>query len=100
VVPVSWYVVLGAAVFSIGTLGFLTRRNIIIMLISVELMLNGVNITLAAFNHYLQDMWGQVFVLFVIAAAAAEVAVGLALLITLFRSRETVDMDRVDAMKW
>jgi NADH-quinone oxidoreductase subunit K len=72
VVPLSWYVVLGGAVFCIGILGFLTRRNVIIMLMSIELMLNGVNITLVAFNHYLQDMRGQILALFIITVAGSD----------------------------
>ena len=70
-VPLSWYVILSAVVFSIGVIGFLIRRNIIIMLISIEIMLNAVNISLVAFSHYLQDIRGQIFVFFVIAVAAA-----------------------------
>jgi NADH-quinone oxidoreductase subunit K len=100
VVPLSWYVVLGGAVFCIGILGFLTRRNVIIMLMSIELMLNGVNITLVAFNHYLQDMRGQILALFIITVAAAEVAVGLALIIALFKNKQTVNVDELDIMKW
>jgi NADH-quinone oxidoreductase subunit K len=100
VVPLSWYVVLGGAVFCIGILGFLTRRNVIIMLMSIELMLNGVNITLVAFNHYLQDMRGQILALFIITVAAAEVAVGLALIIAIFKNKPTVNVDELDIMKW
>jgi NADH-quinone oxidoreductase subunit K len=100
VIPLSWYVVLGGAVFCIGILGFLTRRNVIIMLMSIELMLNGVNITLVAFNHYLQDMRGQILALFIITVAAAEVAVGLALIIALFKNKQTVNVDELDIMKW
>jgi NADH-quinone oxidoreductase subunit K len=100
VVPLSWYVVLGGAVFCIGILGFLTRRNVIIMLMSIELMLNGVNITLVAFNHYLQDMRGQILALFIITVAAAEVAIGLALIIALFKNKQTINVDDLDIMKW
>jgi NADH-quinone oxidoreductase subunit K len=100
VIPLSWYVALGSAVFCIGILGFLIRRNVIIMLMSIELMLNGVNITLVAFNHYLQDMRGQILALFIITVAAAEVAVGLALIITLFKNKQTVNVDELDIMKW
>ena len=99
-VPLSWYVVLGGAVFCIGILGFPTRRNVIIMLMSIELMLNGVNISLVAFNHYLQDMRGQILALFIITVAAAEVAVGLALIIALFKNKQTVNVDELDIMKW
>jgi NADH-quinone oxidoreductase subunit K len=100
VVPLSWYVVLGGAVFCIGILGFLTRRNVIIMLMSIELMLNGVNITLVAFNHYLQDMRGQILALFIITVAAAEVAIGLALIIALFKNKQTINVDELDIMKF
>jgi NADH-quinone oxidoreductase subunit K len=100
VVPLSWYVVLGGAVFCVGILGFLIRRNVIIMLMSIELMLNGVNITLVAFNHYLQDMRGQILALFIITVAAAEVAVGLALIIAIFKNKQTVNVDELDIMKW
>ena len=99
-VPLSWYLVLGGAVFCIGVLGFLTRRNVIIMLISIELMLNGVNITLVAINHYLQDMRGQILALFIITVAAAEVAVGLAVIISLYKNKRTVNVDELDIMKW
>jgi NADH-quinone oxidoreductase subunit K len=100
VVPLNWYILLSAVVFSIGVLGFLIRRNIIIMLISVEIMLNAVNISLAAFSHYLQDMRGQIFVFFIIAVAAAEIAIGLALVIALFRNKPTVNVDEFNIMKW
>ena len=99
-VPLSWYVLLGGVVFSVGMAGFLIRRNLLIMLMSVELMLNGVNITLAAFNHYQQDMRGQIMVLLIIAVAAAEVTVGLALIIALFRNRQTVHADDLQLLKW
>jgi NADH:ubiquinone oxidoreductase subunit K len=100
VVPLSWYVVLSAVVFSIGVLGFLIRRNVIIMLISLEIMLNAANISLAAFSHYTQDMRGQIFVFFVIAVAAAEVAIGLAIVIALFRNKPTINVDELNIMRW
>jgi NADH-quinone oxidoreductase subunit K len=100
VVPLNWYVILSAVIFCIGILGFLIRRNVIMMLISVEIMLNAVNISLAAFSHYLQDMRGQIFVFFVIAVAAAEVAIGLALVIALFKNKPTVNADELDLLKW
>jgi NADH-quinone oxidoreductase subunit K len=100
VVPLSWYIVLSAVVFSIGVLGFLIRRNVIIMLISIEIMLNAANISLAAFSHYAQDMRGQIFVFFVIAVAAAEVAIGLAIVIALFRNKPTVNVDELKIMRW
>lgn len=98
-VPLNWYILLGAVVFSIGAVGFLIRRNIIIMLMSIELMLNAVNITLVAFNHYLQDMRGQIFVFFIIAVAAAEVAIGLALIIALFKNKPTINIDELNILK-
>src|SRR3990172_2848108 len=88
-VPLNWYLMLSAAVFSIGVFGFLTRRNIIIMFMSIELMLNAVNISLVSFSHYLQDMRGQILVFFIITVAAAEAAIGLAIIIPLFRNKTT-----------
>lgn len=98
-VPLQNYIVLSMIVFVIGVLGFLIRRNIIIMLLSTELMLNGVNISLVAFSHYMQDMRGQIMVFFIIAVAAAEAAVGLALIIALFRNKPTVNIDEISIMK-
>jgi NADH-quinone oxidoreductase subunit K len=98
-VPLNWYLMLSAVVFSIGIFGFLTRRNIIIMFLSIELMLNGVNISLIAFSHYLQDLRGQVFVFFVIAVAAAEAAIGLAIIMALFRNKSTAHVDEMNEMK-
>ncbi len=98
-VPLSWYMGLSAAVFSIGIFGFLTRRNIIIMFMSIELMLNAVNINLVAMSHYLQDIRGQVMVMFIIAVAAAEAAIGLAIIIAIFRNRATVHVDEINEMK-
>lgn len=98
-VPLHWYLLLSAAVFVIGMIGFLTRRNIIIMFMSIELMLNSVNMTLVSFSHFLQDMRGQVLVFFVIAVAAAEAAIGLGIIIALFRNKETVHVDEMSEMK-
>jgi NADH-quinone oxidoreductase subunit K len=100
VVPLNWYVLLSAVIFSIGVLGFLIRRNVIMMLISIEVMLNAVNISLVAFSHYMQDMRGQIFVFFVIAVAAAEVAIGLALVIALFKNKPTINVDELTIMKF
>ncbi len=94
------YVALSAILLGIGTIGILTRRNIIVLLMSVELVLNAVNINLVTFSHGLHDIRGQIFALFVIADAVAEAAVGLALLIALFRNRETVLADEVDLLRW
>jgi NADH:ubiquinone oxidoreductase subunit K len=98
-IPLNWYLILSAVVFSIGIFGFLTRRNIIIMFLSIELMLNGVNISLISFSHYLQDLRGQVFVFFVIAVAAAEAAIGLAIIMALFRNKATAHVDEMNEMK-
>jgi NADH-quinone oxidoreductase subunit K len=98
-VSLNWYLMLSAAVFMIGAFGFLTRRNIIIMFMSIELMLNAVNISLVAFSHYLQDMRGQILVVFIITVAAAEAAIGLAIIIALFRNKDTVHVDEMSEMK-
>jgi NADH-quinone oxidoreductase subunit K len=98
-VHLSWYLILSGLVFAVGVFGFLARRNIIIMFISVELMLNGVNISLVAFSHYLQSLKGQVLVFFVIVVAAAEAAVGLAILLALFRNRATTNVDELTLLK-
>jgi NADH:ubiquinone oxidoreductase subunit K len=100
VVPLHWYIGLSAVLFGVGMVGFLSRRNVIMMLISLEIMLNAVNVSLAAFSHYMQDMRGQVFVIFVISVAAAEVAIGLALIIALFRNKPTVNVDELTLLKW
>ena len=94
------YVVLSAALLLIGTVGFLTRRNIVIILMSIELILNAVNINLVAFSEHFQAMSGQIFAIFVIATAVAESAVALGILIALFRNRETVAADEIDLLKW
>ncbi|MFB3904692.1 MAG: NADH-quinone oxidoreductase subunit NuoK [Acidobacteriota bacterium] len=94
------YLVLSALVFTIGVIGFLTRRNVIIVFMSIELMLNSVNLNLIAFSDQLQKLGGQVFVVFVITVAAAEAAVGLGIVISLFRNKETVNADEMDLMKW
>jgi NADH-quinone oxidoreductase subunit K len=102
-VPLSWYLILAAALFSIGLFGVLARRNAIAILLGVELMLNAVNVNLAAFWRYGSDvnnMAGQVFAIIVFAVAAAEVAVGLALVISVYRRRNTVIADEVDLLKW
>lgn len=98
-VPLDWYIGLSAIVFSLGLIGFVVRRNMLIMLISIELMLNGVNISLIAFSHYLQDLRGQVLAIFIITVAAAEAAIGLAILVALFRNKETVHADELTDLK-
>jgi NADH-quinone oxidoreductase subunit K len=91
----NWYLGLSAVLFAIGVLGVLLRRNVIIILMSIEMMLNAVNLTLVAFSQYLGDMSGQVLVFFVISVAAAEAAVGLAIVIALFRNKETVNVEEI-----
>lgn len=99
-VSLNSYIVLSMIVFAIGIFGFLTRRNVIIMFMSVELMLNAVNISLIAFSYYLQDIKGHIIVFFIISVAAAEAAIGLAILIALFRNKPTVSIDEINIMKW
>lgn len=98
-VPLHWYLWLGSVVFVIGMFGFLTRRNIIIMFLSIELMLNGVNISLVAFSNYMQDLKGQILVFFIIAVAAAEAAIGLAIVIAIFRNKPTSYVNEIAEMK-
>lgn len=98
--PLSWYLVFGALLFMIGVVGVLTRRNVIIVLMSIELMLNAVNVTLISFSHYLQDIRGQIFTLFIIAVAASEAAIGLALVISMYRGKSTFNLDEVNVLKW
>lgn len=98
-VDATHYLILSTIVFSIGVVGVLTRRNVIIILMSIELMLNSVNLNLVAFSDRLQDLSGQVFAVFVIAVAAAEAAVGLGIVISLFRNKETVNVDEIDLMR-
>lgn len=97
-VPLNWYMLLSAAVFCVGIFGFLARKNIILMFISVEIMLNAVNINLVAISHYLEDLSGQVLSFFVITVAAAEASIGLAIIIALFRNKETADVDEMKEM--
>ena len=98
-VPTEWYLLFGAALFVIGVAGMLVRRNALIMFMCIELMLNAANLTLVAFARQLQNLDGQVFVFFVMVVAAAEVAVGLAIIINVFRARETVYVDEVNRLK-
>ena len=94
------YSVLSAALFMIGVIGVLVRRNIIIIFMSIELILNAVNINLIALSDQLQNLTGQVFVVFVIAVAAAEAAVGLGIIIAFYRNKETVNIDEMSLMRW
>jgi len=95
-----YFLTLSAILFSIGMLGVFTRRNVLIVFMSIELMLNAVNLTFVAIARSLNSVTGQVFVMFVMAVAAAEVAVGLAIIIAYFRNRETVDIDDLSILKW
>ncbi len=97
-VETGHYLVLSSIVFTIGVIGVLTRRNVIIILMSIELMLNSVNLNLIAFSDHLQNLSGQVFAIFVITVAAAEAAVGLGIVIALFSNKETVKVDEIDLM--
>lgn len=99
-VPLNYYLVVSAIIFFIGMLGVLTRRNVIVILMAIELMLNAVNINFVAFSYYLNSIGGQVFVFFVLTVAAAEAAVGLAVIVYMFRNKNTVNDDEFSLMKW
>ena len=99
-IPISWYLILATALFTVGVVGVLTRRNVIVILMSIELILNAVNINLVAFSHAWGKPHGQIFAIFVITDAVAEAAVGLGILIALFRNKETVLADEIDLLKW
>ncbi len=99
-VPLDYYLVLSATIFAIGVIGVLIRRNLIIVLMSVELMLNAVNLTFIAFSNSLGSMDGQVIVFFVMAVAAAEAVVGLAIIISVFRHRQSLDPQEMQLLKW
>ncbi len=98
-VPVEWYVALSVILFTIGAMGVLLRRNAIIIFMSVELMLNSANLLFVAFARYLGDINGQVLVFFVITVAAAEVAVGLALIVIIFRTKHSINIDEINLLK-
>jgi NADH-quinone oxidoreductase subunit K len=99
-VPIEFYLILSAFMFSVGIIGVLTRRNAIVVFMCVELMLNSANLTLIAFSSYLGDTVGQLFVFFVMAVAAAEAAVGLAIIIAIFRNKLTINIDEINILKW
>jgi NADH-quinone oxidoreductase subunit K len=94
------YVILSASLFIIGVIGVMTRRNIIVILMSIELMLNAGNINLIAYSNYLGNEIGQVFAIFVICVAAAEAAVGLGIILSFYRNKETVNIDEMNLMRW
>ena len=98
-VPISWYLVLSALLFGLGAAGFLFKRNIITLFMSIELMLNAVNLSFVAFAAQWKSLSGHVFVFFVMVVAAAEAAVGLAIIISVFRTRQTLNADRVNLLK-
>ncbi len=99
-IPIQWYIYLSVALFCIGVLGVLFRRNAIIIFMCVEIMLNAVNLLMVAFSRYLGDTSGQVFVFFVMVVAAAEVSVGLAILMMIYRNTKSTDIDTLNKLKW
>ncbi len=99
-IPLSYYVVVATTMFVIGLVGVLVRRNFLIILYAIELMLNAANINLVAFSHYFNEVTGQIITLFVITIAAAEAAVGLAIIIVLFRKKATTNVDEINLLKW
>jgi NADH-quinone oxidoreductase subunit K len=98
-VPLSWYLILSAILFTLGVAGFLFRRNIITVFMSIELMLNAVNLSFVAFSYQLKAVDGHIFSFFVMVIAAAEAAVGLAIILTVFRNRQTLEIDEVSSLK-
>jgi NADH-quinone oxidoreductase subunit K len=98
-IPVSWYLLVSAVLFALGVIGFLVKRNLITVFMSIELMLNAVNLSFVAFAHQWHAVKGQIFVFFVMVVAAAEAAVGLAIIIAVFRARNTLAVDRINLMK-
>ncbi|MBL8150052.1 MAG: NADH-quinone oxidoreductase subunit NuoK [Blastocatellia bacterium] len=98
-VPLSWYLILSAILFTIGAVGVFLKRNVITIFMCIELMLNAVNLTLVAFSSFYKQVYGQLFVFIVMTVAAAEAGVGLALVISVFRNRETLDVDKSNILK-
>lgn len=98
-VPVSYYLVLSAILFGIGVVGFIFKRNLIAIFMCFELMLNAVNLSFVAFSYYLEKLSGQIYVFFVIVVAAAEAAVGLAIILLVFRNRESLNVERANLLK-
>lgn len=99
-IPLNHYLIFCSVIFAIGVIGVLIRRNVIIIMMSIELMLNSVNLLLAAFSAYHADASGQVFVFFIMALAAAEVAVGLAIVIMVYRNTKSIDIDSLNKLRW
>ena len=98
-VPVNYYIILSAILFTLGVVGVLTRRNSLIIFMSIELMLNAANLAFVTFSSVIRSFTGQIFVFFVIAVAAAEVAVGLALIVEIFKSKRSIDVDQMSSLK-
>lgn len=98
-IPLAYYLILSAILFALGVAGFIVKSDLISVFISIELMLNAVNLSLIAFSHYLHDISGNLFVFFVMVVAAAEAAVGLAIIIAVVRNRQTLSLDAMDLMK-
>lgn len=99
-IDINWYLALSAVLFTIGTIGVLVRRNAIVIFMCVELMLNAVNLSLVTFSSYMADIDGQIFVFFSLAVAAAEAVVGLAIIISIFRNNLTVDIGKINLLRW
>jgi NADH-quinone oxidoreductase subunit K len=98
-VPLSWYLILSAILFALGVAGFIYRKSVITVFMSIELMLNAVNLSFVSFSYHLQRVDGQVYSFFVMVVAAAEAAVGLAIILTIFKNRGTLQIDEVDSLK-
>ncbi|MBK9099464.1 MAG: NADH-quinone oxidoreductase subunit NuoK [bacterium] len=98
--PLNYYLILGGILFTIGVVGVLTQRNAIMVFMCIELMLNAANLTFVAFSAFLNDVTGQIFVFFVMAVAAAEAAVGLAIIVAIFRNKLTVNINEINILKW
>lgn len=99
-IPLNYYLILSAILFITGCIGVLVRRNIIIIFMSIEMMLNSVNLTLVAFSAFMGDPAGQIFVFFVMSVAAAEAAVGLAIVLAIYRKKQTIYIDKINILKW
>ena len=99
-IPLTWYLILSGILFSIGAVGVLIRRNAIVIFMCIELMLNAVNLAFITFSRQLNSMDGQIFVFFIMTVAAAEAAVGLAIIIAIYRNKATVNVDDINLMKW
>jgi len=99
-IPIEYYLILSAFMFIVGVIGVLTRRNAIVVFMSIELMLNSANLTMVTFSSYLGNSIGQLFVFFVMTVAAAEAAIGLAIIIAMYRNKKTLNIDEINILKW